>query len=1143
VYPVNTDPAAHPPDTLLRSGDDLFRLALLLAPDAGSAVQALATAISRFANTGAALDEPALLAALLDALPERRTWRRRIPAWALAPRGRAAQAPLLAAIARLPRRQRLALGLTLLRGSDAAQAAALVGGGEAVIREQVRDALLALAPYVASEGGQRTSNGWVARTLGADAPEECRPTRAALALNTIADASPAARGHLALCEACRAAEQAWQRLHLSVEQALRGALRDAHMPADLLEGARATGALTRGLRADIRLRIALVALPVLFIVALLVVPRGGSGVAQFASLGGLSPPPAPRVLIQHARASLYALPAGQGAWHARYEIRWSFAGGTYAMLAADQWLDPSAGRHRLQLVHKDGGGPYELQLADGAQTAWYAVSEVYAPSIYPLSAPETSSFHLRFPATPEEQRELLSARLKSGAWDLPAAYLRQAETASEIRAWGRQRGADGAVVSLLGFAGYSPLAPPDTPEATIGPITILLAIDETSGRLREVRELLGPDGGEQLTRTTWRFVGEEWIGDQQEIGRAFDIKRAWNGVGGFVGREQVAHPALPVAQRRGLTPLALAIQRQWTGIWLPDRPPVGAQVALLINGGVLPIHSNSVGDDERLTLVYIGEGRRLELRTDRVDREPPLRGADGRITMPNGQPVVLRGGPAQSYEAQIAHTSQYGEELVTRVAARGYTRAELLDVIATLGPPTLDGYRAQASLFADQFPHEAGFEALLGALAPPAAMRGDTARHIVARVFARQDGASDPLADPYHRPRYDGIPERSIQEMWVRGTPESGDMQLVFAGRDLGGAPYWRLYADNRRMWVYNAELKQTEQYTAGIADLELQHDQRIQLILQMLGCGRLVVLSRAGGGITVSLTDTIWQSDSCLRPSYPDLLRAQISDYPEWALNRAPYLADVRDEAITAWIDLGSDSRIVRAEVRAGTTRDGILLEAWEIERDQQAQAGSFSETIFNPTPPDTLVRWRYPDAVLSVDQTPHAISTSQARDFMQTPVFGLPAPSGFITASEMLTGTAALSATLMVAEAGAPMGQAPHWYGGDQTALLRALLDGYAIRLTYGGLNMRDGSPIVQIYEGPAPQLGAYLRATGRWLTSAPVTLKIEGQQVSGWQIAGIRGGRWTLFELEGTLIAIEYPFERAAEIAAGLERIPRR
>src|SRR5437868_2743305 len=104
-----------------RYGDDLYRLALLLTPDDASAATALRNAMRRLVDTPpAALTEPAMITALVAALPSdrRRVRSRRLPAWAQLPAART-EAPLIAALAHVPRPQRLALGLTILRGLEA----------------------------------------------------------------------------------------------------------------------------------------------------------------------------------------------------------------------------------------------------------------------------------------------------------------------------------------------------------------------------------------------------------------------------------------------------------------------------------------------------------------------------------------------------------------------------------------------------------------------------------------------------------------------------------------------------------------------------------------------------------------------------------------------------------------------------------------------------------------------------------------------------------------------------------------------------------------------------------------------------------------------------------------------------------------
>src|SRR4029079_12720309 len=88
------------------------------------------------------------------------------------------------------------------------------------------------------------------------------------------------------------------------------------------------------------------------------------------------------------------------------------------------------------------------------------------------------------------------------------------------------------------------------------------------------------------------------------------------------------------------------------------------------------------------------------------------------------------------------------------------------------------------------------------------------------------------------------------------------------------------------------------------------------------------------------------------------------------------------------------------------------------------------------------------------------------------------------------------------------------------------RALKDGYAIRFSYA-ISSANGIQILNLYQGSAKAFGAYLRANSRWTSSAPIALQIGGQQVNGWQVVvGQNGPIWILFELDRTLLALEYP-----------------
>ncbi|HET9224424.1 MAG TPA: hypothetical protein VFO07_18065, partial [Roseiflexaceae bacterium] len=691
--------------TIQRYGDDWYRLALLSTPDENAAAAALRDAASRLAASQAdILHEPDLVRALVSALPieRRRLWPRRPPTWARVPDARP-EAGVVAALARLPRQQRLTLGLLLLRGFEPAQAAAMLGGEEAHIRALLRDALRTLAPHVRP--------GLALTDLDADgAPEACRKTRMALALGgDMAHADSTARGHLALCAACRAAEQTWAQLTTTIENALRGVLRRAALPDLLAHHLRNTSVSglpqpRLGALAGQRRRLAAVAAIVLAVVALLVLPGRGESPGNTNRTSNTGAALAPHDLVVRAHERLYAPPDGHGIWHGRWEIRWTFPAGSYALLNADAWLDTASSRHRVQLSHHDGGSPFEFELGDGVDNLWYATTPNYNTSLSPASF-ERERLRAQLRLESADQQRMLQARLESGAWDIAAAYLRQAAAARDLSSWGRQRAADGATLDVLGFDGVSPLAPPaDAPDQPGLPTTILLSIDAQSGALREVRELIGPEGAERTTRTTWRFVDGEWLTDERRIADTFDVRRAWNGIGGFVRQAGVADPALPLDASDQVMSLAQVVQGSRT-LQLPAVPPPGATRAVLLTEPY----------DPAITAVYVGTGRRLELRTFSSDGPvgPELAGAE-QVTI-HGRQVAFRPFGGQGYQARLFYRGALQPDWITTwIGAIGYTRAELLDVLSGLGPPTTASYRAQASLFADPQPRDAAtFEALL----------------------------------------------------------------------------------------------------------------------------------------------------------------------------------------------------------------------------------------------------------------------------------------------------------------------------------------------------------------------------------------------------------------------------------------------
>jgi len=1114
---------------LQRYGDDLYRLALLLNDNPSQAARSMIAATRQLAAGAAGTSEPALIAALMAALPrEAPAWRPQwAPAWAKPTWQHAEQATLLAALARLPRPARLALGLAMLRAYEPAQIAPLLGSDEHGVREQIRDALLQLAPYTSASRAAIPEHE-------ADVPEECRPTRAALALaDPRIHTDSAIRGHLALCSACRAAEQHWLKLTSAVEEALRGALRDVRLPstvADQLEAA-AQPPLASSQQhwlANSRIRIALVTLPVLALIAVLVWPRGTPPASTSGATSGSSSAqaPAPRDLVRRAQAQLYTPSEGNGIWHGHYAIEWSFLDGSYAPLDADAWLDPSGGRHRIQLVHHSGGGPYEYELANGTQSLWYAVGQNYAASIYPLDVKATD-LRNTFQATAEQRNQMLLARLQSGAWDIAANYLRQAATA-ELHTWGRQRDAEGRLLNLISFAGTSPLAlPPDAPTATTSRVTVLLAIDEASGRLREARELFGAAGAEQTARTTWQALSEEWIAEPEAGNQIFDHQRAWNGVGDFVDRAAPANAALPLINADQLAAPTLLLQLNHHQMLMPTTPPAGTSSVMLL--GQTPGDSSRSNGADIPTLVYAGGGRQLAIQTVSLDTQISRSGQTESITL-NSDRVLLKPFPGQGYMAQLFRGgSSRQDPFVTIVHAKGYTRDELIAQIQGLRTPTLATIQAQAPLFIEQRPHDEVWQALIGALAEPPQPPAGGARHFIEQVFKRHAQAPDRLPDPYHRPPYSGWPDRYIQNNWARGTVVSGTIETAATTLDANGKIYARQYRSATLGWDYDAVANRVSQFSSEGSTPGINEDQ--YAVLQMLDCGGAQLQLEPDGTRSLVLVERDWRRASCQNPRYPSLWDVQIGSVPG-RIDEAPFFGDLGEDELTTIIKLGTNGRPARTEIWAGNPETGVLLESWERVSEEVVAADRLPANIFSPQPPASDIRLLFPqsDVVQILDTSlPGATDLDVALRRARAPFFGFGQAPGEPQLATIIVGNQ-------------PEKIQTIWFAIDNSVFNRALNAGYAIYSTYT-ISQEAGLQTIRLYQGTANELGAYLHDSADWSDSVTTTLQVGGQTIAGWQVIERNGGTpWLLFELDGTLIAVEKVTPDTLPLLDKLQRLDR-
>ncbi|MFV9503668.1 MAG: hypothetical protein AB4911_03795 [Oscillochloridaceae bacterium umkhey_bin13] len=676
-------------------GDRIYQVALLIAFDqrgAARLLRLLAADLLRHPPL-TPLDEPALLTRLVALAREQLTRRR-----PMRPGRPPATVPALyRSLLSLPFDQRVTMGLHLLAGYDGTQLGRVMACEPAMARATLITAARTLGPAVGTALTDRTSG------------DLCLPVRDVLADPASGSRQRAeVRGHLSGCSLCRSFDQTWSQILPAVEAAMRQSLREASLPNDLRIRMLAATEPRRMLPNWPQARMALAPLAVLGLIAAIVLPGFLERPVQVVERS-TAPAVDPADVVERALARQDNPPRRGGIWRMRASTIWYFADDVYAPLVAEAWFDPQQpARHRLQLSHADGGAPYELQVSDGAERLVYALDLSYARAIYGSMLPpdlpnQPMLLDQNLAAT--EQLRAREARLASGPWALPQHYLRQAQSAPDLRLLGRQQ-LNGRNVQIISFSGISPLGlPPDTTDPAASRITILLALDSEDGLLRRVTELVGPAGTTQISRITWSVDEDEWLLGIEPSRVLFAPERAWTGVGTLDEAWTVlsADYALP------LIPLSITFNpadllRNWQApLWLPTTLPNELDRALLVLPGEWDQMVLTPVDSPRgLTAIYLGPNRRLIINYR--DEATPLPGESLVLGPWRG---TLTPGLTQRYRATLLRpTSQLANALgqadpsrAIIVEAQGLQRDELLAALTSITPLSLDRIESQTMLF------------------------------------------------------------------------------------------------------------------------------------------------------------------------------------------------------------------------------------------------------------------------------------------------------------------------------------------------------------------------------------------------------------------------------------------------------------
>ena len=1078
-------------------GDPLYRIALLLGGDERVAARLLGYIASHELRGWSQGDDQAALIGALYAAAQRQPKPRRPGP----PPSNPALPPLFQRVLRLPLDQRLALGLRLLLGYDSARLAA-AGLPPDQSGPLYATALRSLAP--------------AARVQISDyGPETlCTPVRAAISEATgQLSGEPALRGHLASCSHCRAFDHTWAELARAVERALREQLRYLALPAPLrarmLEAARPSAHAARP-----RLRLLLVPLAVLTFIIALAAPgfwRSTQVVVERGAAAALDP----HALIDRALVAADQLPNGSGVYNARYETLWFFDDQVFAPIRAELWVDASnPARHRLEIAHAEGGAPYELQIGDGRARMAYRSTREYARSLYGELPVDDADLPVRLEALDQAaQAKARLDRMAAGAWSIGHSYLRDAAQANDLRSLGRQR--DGQrTVQILSYTGSSPLGRPvGAPGATAERVTVLLALDLVDSRLRRATELAGPPGAGQTSNITWRLADEQWISAPSISEPLLNINQEWQRTGSELPAltQTIVDPALPLIRRDQLAPLAALLNTADNPLpWLPSALPPGTDRAMLFL---------DAGQRDNLpsSVAYFGPGRAMFLHLRRI-----YRGVHHEDDSFGTWNVFLEPSHQRRYTIGLQHVGLQPSPTSARppdelrdwmvIEASGFTRAELQAVVESLRPFDNASLQAQEHLFmrpdnADPAARAALLELL--SAAPP--LSADSVRYERSRLFQRHNPAPDPLADPYHRPPYDGTPDTLIVEQWAM-LRDGQPVGLLRLSDPADGALVQQFYQSDTLSWRYEVYPDMLTLWPR--TDVEQRDLTALSAHNLLASTGELLLLDQPDGSRAI-----VQRSRS---QRLPAIMQAR-----NGGAQALPYLADMQQPAAVRLLRLGSDGRLASfstflgdeslLELSASETQAAQMLDALStgalIERSELEE----SANIAPEKAPPALLSGEPPQAALTRDLT---ASQSEATIMVRSVSFA-EALAEWDGPTYLLPET--VNAAPVMAEIGRltlRSGRVSEMPGGEAAA------HGLAVRFAY--LIPKDaGTETLWVTSGDAATLRAYFYLYSRqlWEASQPVQLTVAGRSVEAWLMRGTSGAHAALFaEIDGTLIIAE-------------------
>ncbi|MBA3943115.1 MAG: hypothetical protein H0X37_00975 [Herpetosiphonaceae bacterium] len=1034
----------------------LYRSALLRDPDATRAGQAIITAWSHLDWDILPLDDQIELR-LIAALPPipRFRWKRR-----------ASFAPIPASFWTLSPPTRLALGLRLLRGMGSPAIARALNLSLLETQNLLLDGLL------------RSSGITCSSDL------ECRHCM----LARLDDAS-GERAHLLNCAHCRETIPQLERYEAELAQQLGRAVGSIGLPHAvddaLVATFRTTGSGKRG-EAPLWQRpfVWQVTTVGLVVLGLALLFRSHTNRPAVSVMLGDRVASA-KVIIDDARRQYDTVPVVSGILHRRWAINLDRP---QLSLQADEWVDPQQpGRHRMQLMTDQN--TREWQVGDGAEELRYVSS--LAPwfcGIVPPGVDIHNSQQNIWHIAAQEQAEMRQARWHHGPWAIGLQYLDLA-AAGQLRSLGTAGDGSDAALTI----------------SAEGPAidgTLLLRFDPVSHALKEVRQLR-TNNGQTEERVPWRLVLNATIDRDQAQQTGILIRYPGDALPDSVQR------ALPIIDRAcPLTgpeqaqslPRLLASQGQASGqLWGLPTLPLGIDRAMIIGPGDPANPGNHGGpgasDLNTMRIVYIGATKRLVLMPggQQFGINQPAQTGPWQISFfPSGMPTILRGTLQHTSTVQLGRG--FGQRNGIRVQAEGWTKEELLPLLASVRPLSLEDWARSPDRFYEPVPLDPTLRERLLHIINASQPQAERIHHRVVLTTTRQNPAEVTLTDPYHLPTGKWPPVRRV-ESWSEVDPTSGTtLRWREVSTDTQGRSLTAEWNDGQVLHSYTAVSNSVITETASSA------------------------ISAPLNPAADLLRNTDWQwttqADGTLIAEHAQVLPWQGFDglYQPWTL----------DDWTT---DLGLRHGIERLIFNADGT-----LQAREILAAPRTNAQSAPVTTvlvhrevvlqdeWLPTASDASFTWNADPGAVEIGRF--------ALDSLSTPQALGPQPHSLEEAAAAVPFPIWAWSRNNSTFAG-PASNVPSQFANDEPLLGRASIEqalnlGVAVQLRY---DLPYGP--LELLEGPSPVLRRLLQQTApRWTTSEPRQVTIHGQSHELWIMDGKSSNNsWLVFELDQTLFFMHF------------------